>query len=91
MNCLVIYDIPDDRVRGKVADACLDYGLDRLQYSAFHGDISRNLQNELFKKIRKLLGKRPGNIQLIPVCETDWAQRLITHVQRPAEQKEAAL
>ncbi len=77
MNCLLIYDIPDDRARGKIADACLDYGLDRLQFSAFAGDISRNLQVELFKKVTKLLGKRPGNIQLIPICETDWAQRRV--------------
>jgi CRISPR-associated endonuclease Cas2 len=27
MRCLLIYDIPDDRVRQKIADACLDYGL----------------------------------------------------------------
>lgn len=77
MNCLVIYDIVDDRIRAKVADACLDYGLDRLQYSAFHGDISRNHQDELFKKLSKLLGKRPGNIQLIAICETDWTGRRI--------------
>ncbi len=77
MNCLLIYDIPDDRVRARIADACLDYGLDRLQFSAFHGDLSRNLQDELFKKARKLLGKHPGNIQLIPICETDWSQRLV--------------
>lgn len=84
MNCLIIYDIPDDRTRTKVADACLDYGLDRLQYSAFHGDISRNLQGELFKKVKKLLGKRPGNIQLIAICETDWDQRLVWVTIRPS-------
>jgi len=81
MNCLVIYDIADDRARLKVADACLDYGLDRVQFSAFAGDISRNLQAELFKKLSKLLGKRPGNIQLIPICETDWGQRLVISKQ----------
>lgn len=83
MNCLLIYDIPDDRVRVKVADACLDYGLDRTQFSAFHGDISRNHQEELFKKVKKLLGKRPGNIQLIAICETDWKGRLV--VGRPID------
>jgi CRISPR-associated protein Cas2 len=90
MNCLIIYDIPDDRVRVKVADTCLDYGLDRLQYSAFHGDISRNLQGELFKKAKKLLGRRPGNIQLISICETDWDQRLVavnTRSSRPEEEE----
>lgn len=34
---LLIYDIENDRVRGKIADACIDYGLDRVQFSAFVG------------------------------------------------------
>jgi len=84
MNCLLIYDIADDRIRAKIADACLDYGLDRLQFSAFHGDISRNHQDELFKKVSRLLGKRPGNIQLIAICETDWAGRRVRRVD-PAD------
>ncbi len=75
MNCLLIYDIPNDRIRVKVADACLDYGLDRIQYSAFHGDISRNYQEELFLKVTALLGKEPGNIQLLPICKKDWDRR----------------
>ena len=75
MNCLLIYDIADDRLRTKVADACLDYGLDRIQYSAFQGDISRNYHEELFQKIADLLDDKPGNIQLIPICQTDWRAR----------------
>lgn len=77
MRCLLIYDIEDDRVRTKIADACQDYGLDRIQYSAFLGDISRNHQEELFLKLKKLLGKKGGNIQLLPICETDWRNRLV--------------
>ena len=73
MNCLLIYDIPDDRIRTKVADACLDYGLDRIQYSAFSGDISRNLQEELFMKVVDLLDEKEGKVQLIPICGKDWA------------------
>ena len=30
-----------------------------------------------FKKVTRLLGKRPGNIQLIAICETDWNGRLM--------------
>ena len=77
MRCLLIYDIPDDRIRTKVADACLDYGLDRIQYSAFSGNISRNYQEELFLKVSDLLGKKEGNVQLIPICGKDWANRQI--------------
>lgn len=75
MNCLLLYDVTDDRKRAKIADACLDYGLDRIQYSAFTGDLSRNLQEELFVKLRTLLGKKPGRLLLIPVCATDWEAR----------------
>lgn len=75
MRCLLIYDIVNDRIRAKIADACLDYGLDRIQYSAFSGDISRNYQEELFRKVTDLLGKEEGNIQLIPICAKDWDNR----------------
>lgn len=77
MQCLLIYDISDDRIRTKVADVCLDYGLDRIQYSAFAGNISRNHQEELFLRVRDLFGKKEGHVQLIPICGKDWAERLI--------------
>ncbi len=76
MHCLVVYDIPDDRTRTRVADCCLDYGLDRIQYSAFSGDLSRNHQEELMRKAARLLGKREGKIQLFVICEKDWRQRI---------------
>ena len=76
MKCLLIYDIPDDRVRDKVATFCLDYGLDRVQYSAFIGDLSRNHQEELILKITRRLGKAAGRIDLYAICRADWDQRL---------------
>lgn len=77
MNCLLVYDIPDDRKRGKIADACLDYGLDRIQYSAFSGDLLPTHQDELMLKIKKILGKKAGNVQLFPMCQQDWARRKV--------------
>jgi len=72
MNCLLVYDIPNDNKRTKIADACLDYGLDRFQYSAFSGRLSKNHQEELMLRIQKILGKQPGNIQLFTICADDW-------------------
>jgi CRISPR-associated protein Cas2 len=77
MRCLVIYDIPDDSKRTKVADVCLDYGLDRIQYSAFLGSLSTNHQEELMLKLTKTLGRKAGNIQLFPLCARDWQARRI--------------
>ncbi len=84
MRCLLFYDITHDRIRTKIADACLDYGLDRVQYSVFTGDISRNLQEELFFKVMDLLGDETGHILLTPVCQKDWRNRSARGEMPPA-------
>ena len=88
MRCLVVYDISNDTVRSKVADFCLDYGLDRIQFSTFLGDLARTHQEELLIKIKKQLGRRAGNVQLFPVCEKDWRMRLVID-QKGQEKKKA--
>lgn len=77
MNCLLVYDIPSDKKRSKIADACLDYGLDRIQYSAFSGKLVKTHQEELMFRIQNILGNEAGNVQLYPVCRDDWAKRQI--------------
>jgi len=74
---LVIYDISHDGTRNKVADCCLDYGLDRIQYSAFAGELSRTHQEELMMKIKRRVGKRGAKVYVITVSADDWARRLI--------------
>lgn len=74
--CLLVYDIAHDGTRTRVSETCLDYGLERIQFSAFLGDLSRNHQIELFRKVRVQLGKRTGKVQLFPLCEKDIRQRL---------------
>ena len=92
MHCLLIYDIPDDGPRIKIADACLDYGLDRIQYSAFVGELRLSQQDELMLRAQKLLGKRLGKIQLFAINEADWAARreIIQLEKEPAATKVAA-
>lgn len=67
----VLYDIPDDAVRTKIADVCKDYGLERIQFSAFCGSLTRNKREELFLRLGEVLGEQPGKILLQPVCEKD--------------------
>jgi CRISPR-associated protein Cas2 len=77
MRYLLIYDITHDGARTKVADACLDYGLERVQYSAFIGDLSKVHQRELWLKIKRRLGTHGANIQLFPLDEKSWASRSV--------------
>lgn len=76
MHLLVLYDISDDRIRAKIACTCEDYGLDRIQFSAFYGRLNRNLQGELMLKLSNLLGDKCGSIQLVPISEDDWKRRI---------------
>ena len=71
MLCLVMYDIPQNKVRVKVADICLDYGLQRVQFSAFMGDLSRNRQEELMLKIRRRVGRADANVRLFALGERE--------------------
>lgn len=71
MKTLVIFDIPDDKIRNKIGEACKDYGLQRIQYSAFLGDINHNRRDELRQRLRRTLGRKKGNIQIYPFCDKD--------------------
>ncbi len=82
MHCLLIYDITHDGTRTKVADACLDYGLQRIQYSAFLGELNLTHQRELLLKIKRQIGKHGANVQLFQLDEKSWIGR------RVIEQKE---
>lgn len=88
MHVLLVYDISHDRTRTKIADICQDYGLDRIQFSAFEGELHRVRQEELMDKIQKRLGRRPGKISLFPICERDW--RISIRILQEAAAEDAA-
>lgn len=75
MKALLIYDIADDRLRARVADMCLDYGLHRIQYSAFFGEMSHNRQEEILQRIKRKSGKKPLSVYVFPLCENDFERR----------------
>lgn len=76
MHILLVYDIVNDRQRTKVADTCLDYGLDRIQFSAFTGLLSRTHQEELMMRISRIIGNGAASVHLYPIDEKAWQKRL---------------
>lgn len=68
---LVVYDIPSTRTRVRVASACLDYGLDRIQKSAFLGVLGRSRREELTMRLTGALGDDPGRVQVFPIREEE--------------------
>lgn len=79
MLTLVIYDIEKDRTRHKIAEACKDYGLSRVQYSAFQGRLSNNRREELAYRLRHTLGAQQGSILIYAMCQRD--QQLLREIR----------
>lgn len=73
MLTYVIYDVVSDKIRKKIADTCLDYGLERIQYSGFRGDLTTNRRQELALKLKKRFNQSDGCIHVIALCEKDAA------------------
>jgi len=68
----IIYDISDDRIRGKVAKACKDKGLYRVQKSAFLGMLNRNQLDELRIMCDDLIDHEVDSVYIFPMCEDDF-------------------
>lgn len=85
VRTLVLYDIVEDRLRTRIADTCLDFGLARIQYSAFAGKLNRNKRQELFLKLCDTLGRDIGKILVQPICASDAEQMLLHEKERAPE------
>jgi CRISPR-associated protein Cas2 len=71
----VIYDITDDNLRVLIAETLKDYGLQRIQYSAFIGGLRRDKLNSLLVDLKNLIKGLVENVQLYPVCDTCFKSR----------------
>jgi CRISPR-associated protein Cas2 len=75
---LVIYDISDNKLRGKIAKFLKQMGLKRVQKSAFVGSLKSSDIRNLESGIRLIVkGKVDYNVQLYPLTEVLFNQRVI--------------
>ncbi len=68
---LVLYDVAPDKIRGRVHEACKDYGLVPIQYSAFLGALPRHKVAELHDRLVRELGTKGGTFLIAPICAKD--------------------
>jgi CRISPR-associated protein Cas2 len=87
---LLLYDIEDDKLRDRVAQLCMDFGMTRLQYSAFGGDLNRNKRQELLLTVEALIGNKSARIFAVPVCSEDARQAWKLDQYAASEQKPPA-
>jgi CRISPR-associated protein Cas2 len=85
VSLVLIYDIENDRLRTLASEICLDYGLERIQYSAFFGKLNRNRRQELALRLQREMGAESARIRIFPICEQDLKDMWVfDQYQRPA-------
>lgn len=87
LKTLVIYDISEDDVRLRVSEVCKNFGLCRIQKSAFLGDLTSSRRKELVAALRRALGKARGNIQVFVICRADFSLRVVIGEPTVAEEE----
>jgi CRISPR-associated protein Cas2 len=68
----IVYDISKDKTRNKVAKICKNYGLYRVQKSAFLGDLNKNQQDEISISIKEICDKEKDSVYIFPMCNEDF-------------------
>jgi CRISPR-associated protein Cas2 len=74
---LVIYDISSDDLRSSVARFLKSKGLRRIQKSAFAGPLTSSERRNVEAGLRKFAKVEPVNIQIYPLTEASFNQRVI--------------
>lgn len=76
----VIYDISDNSLRKKISEKCKDYGLSRLQKSAFFGELSLNTAQMLGIEIEEIIKDKNGSkdcIFILPTCDSCVGKKIV--------------
>ena len=68
LKTFVIYDISDDRMREGLREHIRNYGLRRVQYSGFLGEMSPHDRFVLSREVGRYLSSERDSIYIIPLC-----------------------
>lgn len=70
----LVYDITTNDKRTKIAKACKDKGLYRVQKSVFLGTLNKNQIDELKLLCDDLINAEEDSVYIFPMCEDDFRQ-----------------
>ncbi|MDZ7691718.1 MAG: CRISPR-associated endonuclease Cas2 [Balneolaceae bacterium] len=71
MICWVMYDIKKDKARNKIAKACQQSGLYRVQYSVFLGTIDADRKDTLQLRIEELMDEDVDSVYIFPMSKDE--------------------
>ncbi|WKN44263.1 CRISPR-associated endonuclease Cas2 [Tunicatimonas pelagia] len=70
----VLYDIEEDKARTKIAKACKQAGLYRVQYSVFLGTLTTNEKDSLTLQIKGLMDEDRDKVYIFPMSKDELRQ-----------------
>ena len=96
MQTLVLFDIGSTRLRNLIINTCFDFGLDRIQFSVFQGELRDKSRDKIKDRFVELIeahtqqerGPQRGQalqIHMFPICSEEIAKAV--HLGRNDVQK----
>lgn len=70
----VLYDIEKNRSRTKIAKACMQAGLYRVQKSVFLGSVNENQKDTLQLQVEELMNEETDSIYIFPMSKNELKQ-----------------
>ncbi|MFZ8794874.1 MAG: CRISPR-associated endonuclease Cas2 [Acidilobaceae archaeon] len=77
MRYVIVYDISDDGKRLKVAKVLEQWGLARIQRSAFTGSLQASRVRDLARRLELIIDVDSDVVHIIPVQPQDWAKVIV--------------
>ena len=74
MICWVMYDIKNDKPRGKIAKKCKLAGLYRVQKSVFLGSLDDNQKDTLGLELGELIDEETDSVYIFPMSKNELKQ-----------------
>jgi CRISPR-associated protein Cas2 len=73
----VLYDIENDRARTRIAKACKQAGLFRVQFSCFLGSLDKHEKDVLELKLKAEIDETKDKIYMFPMSKTELQQTVL--------------
>lgn len=73
----VIYDIQKTKPRTKIAKACQQAGLYRVQKSVFLGSLDENQKDTLHLQIEELIDEENDSVYIFPMSKNELKQSVL--------------
>jgi len=84
---LVCYDIQETKIRNRLIYVLFAYGLSRVQYSVFYGNIPLARIGLMTRQIQQEFPKDTDKIMIVPLCKTCVSRLVQVHGNISVQQR----